>query len=78
MTKEGKPNTDSSAAEHHDLHSAVRAGTRAVIFAHILSQLVSLASLAFLYRLVSQQDFGLWGMLMPAVMLWPQTGKERG
>jgi O-antigen/teichoic acid export membrane protein len=74
MTKEGKSNQQDSASANQGLHLAVRSGTRAVILAHVLSQLVSLASLAFLYRLISQQDFGLWGMLMPAVLLLRMLG----
>lgn len=52
-----------------DLHQRVRGGTRAVIAAQVISQLISLTVLAALYRLVQPADFGLLGMAVPLVLL---------
>ena len=48
---------------------AVRGGTRKVIVAQVFSQLVSLATLATLYRLISPDAFGLLSMAIPLVLL---------
>ena len=48
---------------------AVRGGTRKVIAAQVFSQLVSLGTLATLYRLVSPDAFGLLSMAIPLVLL---------
>lgn len=47
------------------LAHAVRRGTRALIASQVASQLLSLAVLAALYRLIDQQQFGLLGMITP-------------
>ena len=48
---------------------AVRGGTRKVIAAQVFSQLVSLCTLAILYRLISPDAFGLLSMAIPLVLL---------
>lgn len=50
------------------LKRAVRGGTLATLLAQIASQLVSVAQLAFLYRLIAPADFGLLGMVLPLVL----------
>ena len=47
----------------------MRGGTRNVLAGQLVSQLVSLAALAALYRLLTLDDFGLLGMAVPLVML---------
>ena len=61
------PNHDESLSDQ--LLVAVRGGTRKVIAAQILSQLVSLATLAILYRLIDSDQFGLLSMVLPLVVL---------
>ena len=61
------PNHDESSSDQ--LLVAVRGGTRKVIAAQILSQLVSLATLAILYRLIDSDQFGLLSMVLPLVVL---------
>ncbi len=51
------------------LDQAVRRGTRSVLFAQILSQVISLIVLGVLYRLVTPAEFGLIGMVTPLLML---------
>lgn len=51
-----------------DLKQAVRRGARWVAVAQVLSQLISLAVLASLYRLVPPQDFGLLAMALPLLL----------
>jgi len=51
------------------LHETVRGATVAVIVAQMASQLISLAALAVLWRLVDRSDFGLVGMVVPLLLL---------
>lgn len=51
---------------------AVRRGARWIVVGQVASQLVSLATLAILYRLVPLEAFGLFGMALPFVMV-PRT-----
>jgi PST family polysaccharide transporter len=51
------------------LLGSMRGGTRNVLAGQLVSQLVSLAALAALYRLLTLDDFGLLGMAVPLVML---------
>jgi O-antigen/teichoic acid export membrane protein len=52
-----------------DVRVAVERGTRVVLAAQVASQLVSLAVLAVMLRLVTPAQYGLVGMVLPAVML---------
>ena len=52
-----------------NLAHAVQRGTLAVIAAQIGSQLISLGVLAFLYRMLGPEPFGLLGMAVPLVLL---------
>jgi len=67
--------TDSDQQSIHDeisgekLLLAVRGGTRKVIVAQVFSQLVSLATLGILFRLISPGEFGLLSMAIPLVLL---------
>ncbi len=54
----------SNATEH-----AVRHGTQSVVAGQIVSQLISFAVLAALYRLVAPDQFGLLGMAVPLLIL---------
>jgi PST family polysaccharide transporter len=58
-----------SSVEPDGLVHAVRRGTRWVVLAQIVSQLVSLGVLAVMYRLVRPEDYGLLAAALPAVML---------
>ncbi len=60
---------DSSPSESPALATAVRRGTRTVLAAQVASQVVSLGVLAVMLRLVDKTEFGLLGMVLPAVML---------
>lgn len=51
------------------LKQSLRRGSRAVILAQIASQLVSLAVLAALYRLLGLEPYGLFGMVLPLLLL---------
>jgi len=51
------------------LTRAVRQGTGVATTAHLASQLLGLAVLAALYRLLSPEDFGLVSMVLPLVAL---------
>ncbi len=51
------------------LGDAVRQGTRAVVLAQVAAQFVSFAALAFLYRRLGPEPFGLMGMVLPALLL---------
>ena len=51
------------------LLGSMRGGTRSVLAGQLGSQLVSLAALAALYRLLEPADFGLLGMAVPLVMI---------
>jgi PST family polysaccharide transporter len=51
------------------LLGSMRGGTRSVLVGQLGSQLVSLAALAVLYRLLEPGDFGLLGMAVPLVMI---------
>jgi len=55
--------------EGSSLLGSMRGGTRNVLAGQLVSQLVSLAALAALYRLLTPDDFGLLGMAVPLVML---------
>jgi O-antigen/teichoic acid export membrane protein len=57
------------AGSGSDLIGVVRRGTRIVLLAQVASQLVSLAVLAWMLRLVDPADYGLLGMALPAVLL---------
>jgi O-antigen/teichoic acid export membrane protein len=52
-----------------DLTGSVRRGTRIVLLAQIAAQLVSLVVLAIMLRMVAVEDYGLVGLLLPALML---------
>jgi PST family polysaccharide transporter len=58
-----------AAAGPGELVHAVRRGTRWVALAQVATQLVSLAVLAVMYRLVRPEDYGLFAAALPAVML---------
>ena len=60
---------DETRLPEEHLRSLVRGGTRASLAAQVASQLASLVILAVLYRLLRPQDYGLFGMALPAVML---------
>ncbi|MEX2176486.1 MAG: oligosaccharide flippase family protein [Pirellulaceae bacterium] len=47
----------------------VRRGTRTVLLAQVASQIVSIGVLAIMLRLVEPAEYGLLGMILPAVML---------
>lgn len=49
--------------------SAMRRGTPLVLIGHLASQLIGLATLAILYRLLDPADYGSLGAVLPAVML---------
>jgi PST family polysaccharide transporter len=51
------------------LEHSIRRGTRAVLLAQVVSQLVSLIVLAALYRLIAPDQFGLLGMVIPLLLL---------
>jgi O-antigen/teichoic acid export membrane protein len=51
------------------LTQAARRGTPVVLLGHLLSQLLGFGTLAILYRLLEPKDYGLLGMVLPAVML---------
>jgi len=51
------------------LAAAVRGSLRVVLVAQLISQAISLAVLAALYRLVNPGDFGLLGMIVPWLLL---------
>lgn len=61
------PSIDSSFT-FEGLKRAVRGGTLATLVAQLASQLVSIALLAILYRLIAPADFGLLGMVLPLVL----------
>src|SRR5689334_8808293 len=46
----------------------MRRGTRVVVAAQFASQLISLAMLVGLYRLIDPAEFGLMGMILPLVL----------
>ncbi|MHB9045246.1 MAG: lipopolysaccharide biosynthesis protein [Pirellulales bacterium] len=50
------------------LKHAVRGGTRTIAVAQVVSQAISLAVLASLYRLLAPGEFGLVGMVFPLLM----------
>ncbi|MFV2067755.1 MAG: lipopolysaccharide biosynthesis protein [Pirellulales bacterium] len=50
------------------LKGSVRAGLRTVAVVQLASQVVSLGTLTILYRLLSPEDYGLLGMVMPLLM----------
>lgn len=52
-----------------ELDHAIRRGTRAVVAGQLVSQLISLLVLAVLYRLVTPDQFGLLGMVVPLLLL---------
>lgn len=61
------------AEPHPDaLSTAVRRGARWIVAGQLVSQLISLAALAALYRLIAPEAFGLFGMAIPFVMV-PRT-----
>ncbi len=61
--------SDSTPTSDSPLAGALRRGTRAVLAAQIASQVISLGVLAAMLRLVSREDYGLVGIVLPAVML---------
>src|SRR5687767_14795288 len=61
--------SQSAKASPPELVHTVRRGTRVVLLAQIASQVVSLVVLALMLRLVPPADYGLLGMILPAVML---------
>ena len=52
-----------------ELAHTVRRGTRVVLITQVAAQLVSLAILAIMLRLLRREEYGLVGMVLPAVML---------
>lgn len=58
-----------TAAEDAVLAHAARRGTPVVLIGHLVSQLMGFGTLAVLYRLLKPDDYGLLGMILPAVML---------
>jgi len=58
-----------SSASGAQLKRSVRRGARVALWAQVLSQLISLLVLATLYRLLSLDDYGLFGVVVPVVML---------
>jgi PST family polysaccharide transporter len=60
---------DESRIADEELHSLIRGGTRAAVASQVASQVASLVVLAILYRLLRPEDYGLFGMALPAVML---------
>lgn len=60
------PNAAPTGAQ---LKRSVRHGARVALAAQILSQLISLLVLATLYRLLSPVDYGLFGVVIPVLML---------
>jgi O-antigen/teichoic acid export membrane protein len=60
---------DESRIADEKLHLLIRGGTRAAVASQIASQAASLVVLAILYRLLRPEDYGLFGMALPAVML---------
>lgn len=54
------------------LSAAIRRGARWVVVGQVTSQAISLGTLALLYRLVLPEEFGLFGMAVPFVLL-PRT-----
>ncbi len=63
------PSTNDDAARRVDLDRSVRSGGRAVAASHLIGQLVSLAVLAVLLRLLGPAPFGLVAMVMPLLVL---------
>ncbi len=61
--------TPTSAADGEQLKDAVRRGARTAVAAQIVSQLISLAVLACLFRLIAPDDFGLVAMILPLLLL---------
>jgi len=61
--------SDQSPQTQTSLKNEIARGTRTVIITQVIGQLVSLGALAILYRLISQQDFGILGMVVPVMML---------
>jgi PST family polysaccharide transporter len=66
---EDKPLSAGNAAESAELENAIRGGTRAVAVGQLLSQLISFGVLAALYRLITPDQFGLLGMVVPLLLL---------
>ena len=52
-----------------NLQAASRRGAPLVIAGHLASQLIGLATLVVLNRLLRPEDYGLLGVVLPAVML---------
>lgn len=69
MAESRDPHTSAPPLAADQLKHAARRGISAAALAQAASQLVSLAVLASLYRLVDPIDFGLLGMALPWVML---------
>ena len=63
------PEPAPSPPSTEQLRALVRGGTRIALAAQVASQLASLVVLAILYRLLRPEDYGLLGMVLPAVML---------
>ena len=61
--------TDIDQRDDDSVERNVRRGTRAVIGAQVMSQLLSLLVLGVLYRKLGPEPFGLLGMVMPALLL---------
>ncbi len=60
---------DAARQDASSLEDSIKRGTTAVVAAQIASQIVSFAALAYLYRRLGPEPFGLIGMAMPALLL---------
>lgn len=61
--------SDSCEPPADTFSDSLRRGTRAVVLAQIAAQFISLATLAYLFRRLGPEPFGLIGMVMPALIL---------
>ena len=61
--------TEPDETGNRGIAGAVRRGTRVVLLAQMASQVISLVVLAIMMRLIAPAEYGLLGMVLPAVML---------
>ena len=51
------------------LNETISFGTRWLLLGRWMSQLITLVALAVLYRLIPQEEFGRYGMVIPVIYL---------
>lgn len=67
MSAHAEPVVSPSSGAH--LKRSVRRGAKVALWAQVFSQLISLIVLATLYRLLKLDDYGLFGVVIPVLML---------